>query len=244
MQVNLTAFNLQTGVGPTSPPYDFFATGGGFSNYFTPPSYQQEAVSNYLSAHNDLPYYIANAKASNIGENGGVYNRAGRGYPDVAANGAFLLTYVNLTQGTFFGTSLASPIFGSVITLINEERTVAGKGTCRPENRLQIARLLTLLSLLFRADWLREPGVVRSPVRVERHHQWLQSQLWILGLRNRCRMGSCDRYTTRHSIRGPANQFLCQALVLQIIPRSVPKMMLCWGLANNTQMLELFMSLP
>jgi tripeptidyl-peptidase-1 len=26
MQVNLTAFNIQTGSGPTSPPYDFFAS--------------------------------------------------------------------------------------------------------------------------------------------------------------------------------------------------------------------------
>ena len=101
---------------------------GGFSNYFTPPSYQQSAVSKYLASHNTLPYYTANAAASNIGANGVVYNRAGRGYPDVAANGAFLLTYVNQTQGTFFGTSLASPIFASVITLINEERTAAGKG--------------------------------------------------------------------------------------------------------------------
>jgi tripeptidyl-peptidase-1 len=96
---------------------------------FTPPSYQAAAVSNYFAEHDpDLPYYVANSDASNVGVNGGVYNRAGRGYPDVSANGAFLLTYVNLTQGTFFGTSLASPIFGSVLTLLNEERTVAGKG--------------------------------------------------------------------------------------------------------------------
>jgi tripeptidyl-peptidase-1 len=78
---------------------------GGFSNYYTPPSYQQKAVSEYLANHNTLPYYIANAHASNIGENGGVYNRAGRGYPDVSANGAYLLVYNNLTQETFFGTS-------------------------------------------------------------------------------------------------------------------------------------------
>lgn len=129
MQVNLTAFNLVTGTGPTSAPYDFFATGGGFSNISTPPSYQAAAVSNYFSEHDHgLQYHIANAEATNIGANGGVYNRAGRGYPDVSANGAFLLTYVNLTQGTFFGTSLSSPIFGSILTLINEERTAVGKG--------------------------------------------------------------------------------------------------------------------
>lgn len=47
---------------------------------------------------------------------------------DVSANGAYLLQYNNLTQLTYFGTSLSSPIFGSVITLINEERNAAGKG--------------------------------------------------------------------------------------------------------------------
>jgi hypothetical protein len=131
MQVNLTAFNLQTGVGPTSEPYDFFATGGGFSNYFTPAPFQASAVEEYLKKdlpYQSLPYYKVNSDASNIGENGGVYNRIGRGYPDVSANGAFLLTFVNQTEGTFFGTSLASPIFGAVVTLLNEARSLVGKG--------------------------------------------------------------------------------------------------------------------
>ena len=128
MQVNLTAFNIQTGAGPTTAPYDFFATGGGFSNYFSPPKYQAAAVANYLAKHSPpVKSYVANADASNIGANGGVYNRAGRGYPDVSANGAFLLTFVNLTEATYFGTSLASPIFGAVITLLNEERRQANK---------------------------------------------------------------------------------------------------------------------
>jgi tripeptidyl-peptidase I len=85
-------------------------------------------VKNYLAKYSpDVPSYVANADASNVGV-GGVYNRAGRGFPDVSANGAFLEAYNNLTLGHWFGTSLASPIFGSVITLINEERTAAGKG--------------------------------------------------------------------------------------------------------------------
>lgn len=100
----------------------------GFSNYYSTPSYQAAAVSAYLASHNTLPYYIANSVGSNIGENGGVYNRGGRGFPDVSANGAFLLSYNNLTRGNWFGTSLSSPIFGSVLTLLNEERTAIGKG--------------------------------------------------------------------------------------------------------------------
>lgn len=84
--MNLTAFNIETNTpGPTSPPYDFFGSGGGFSNYFAPPSYQAEAVARYLTEYTpSVPHYTVNADASNIGENGGVYNIAGRGYPDVA----------------------------------------------------------------------------------------------------------------------------------------------------------------
>ncbi|TVY14727.1 Aorsin [Lachnellula arida] len=131
MQVDIAAFNLATGDGPTSPPLRFFATGGGFSNYFPIPSYQAHEVCQYFKKDlplQSLPYYEINANATNIGQNGGVYNRLGRGYPDVSANGAFLLTFLNLTERKFFGTSLAAPIFGSVITLINEERSVIGKG--------------------------------------------------------------------------------------------------------------------
>lgn len=143
MQVNLTALNLAIGL-PAPAPLAYFATGGGFSNYFTAPTYQQQAVSSYLASHDDLPYYVANARASNIGENGGVYNRAGRGYPDVSANGAYLLAFVNRTQGQWFGTSLSSPIFGSVLTLINEERTAAGKGMPPPTDREPASRVRPL----------------------------------------------------------------------------------------------------
>ena len=175
MQVNLTAFNIATGAGPTTPPYDFFATGGGFSNIFTPPSYQAAAVSGYLAKHNpDLPYYIANADASNVGANGGVYNRAGRGYPDVSANGAFLLTYVNQTQGTFFGTSLASPIFGSVLTLLNEERTLLGKGPVGFVNPVLYERKYRYLPPTM-LDRVTEYAF-RS-ICAKRYYQWLESKL-------------------------------------------------------------------
>ena len=186
MQVNLTAFNLITGTGPTDPPYDFFATSGGFSNYFTPPSYQAADVANYLSLDlpfQSLPYYEANADASNIGQNGGVYNRAGRGYPDVSANGAFLLTYVNLTQGTFFGTSLSSPIFGAVITLLNEERTVAGKGPIGFINPALYASKWFLLDKIHRSHVLtrdEDPSVLNDITNgsSEFKSKMLQGQLY------------------------------------------------------------------
>ena len=42
--------------------------------------------------------------------------------------GAYLNVYNNGTLELIFGTSLASPIFASVLTLLNEERTAVGKG--------------------------------------------------------------------------------------------------------------------
>ncbi|KAF2722006.1 serine endopeptidase [Polychaeton citri CBS 116435] len=118
---------MQTPLGPG--PLQYFASAGGFSNYFSAPSYQKKAVSSYFS-NNDPghPYYTANADASNVGADGGIYNRAGRGYPDVSANGANFRMYNNLTDEHWFGTSLAAPLWAAVATLINEERTLAGKG--------------------------------------------------------------------------------------------------------------------
>ncbi|TKA73170.1 hypothetical protein B0A55_07398 [Friedmanniomyces simplex] len=74
------------------------------------------------------PYYVANADTSNIGANGGIYNWAGRGYPDVSANGANYRMFTNLTDYHYYGTSLAAPLWASVATLINEDRALAGKG--------------------------------------------------------------------------------------------------------------------
>jgi tripeptidyl-peptidase-1 len=111
-----------------------FSTAGGFSNYFSRPSFQDKAVNTYFAEH-DPGYksYKFNGVdfenfVNDIGANGGVYNRIGRGYPDVSANGLnFPIIYDGdkIREG---GTSQAAPIWGSVITLINEKRTEAGKG--------------------------------------------------------------------------------------------------------------------
>lgn len=64
-----------------------FGSGGGFSNIYPIPNYQSAAVSNYLNNHK--PPYIAYSGTNNenIGAGGGIYNSAGRGYPDVSAVG-------------------------------------------------------------------------------------------------------------------------------------------------------------
>jgi tripeptidyl-peptidase I len=49
----------------------------------------------------------------------GLYNRIGRAYPDVSANGANLRAYTNGIDYHWYGTSLASPLFASVLTLVS-----------------------------------------------------------------------------------------------------------------------------
>lgn len=92
-------------------------SGGGFSNVFPLPSYQASAVASYFANHK--PPYTATQ-----------YNNSQkvRGYPDVAANGANYVVAVDGSLSLIYGTSASSPTFGSIITLINEQRANAGKG--------------------------------------------------------------------------------------------------------------------
>jgi tripeptidyl-peptidase-1 len=91
-------------------------SGGGFSNVFPMPSYQSSAVASYFSSHK--PSYSATQ-----------YNNSEtvRGYPDVAANGANFVVALDGSLVLLYGTSCSAPTFGSVITLINEQRVSAGK---------------------------------------------------------------------------------------------------------------------
>lgn len=105
-----------------------FTSAGGFANYEPTPDYQSDAVGTYLS--NYAPGYptYEYSDSSSITGSDGLYNRAGRGIPDVSANGANFMTFVGGVENAMYGTSLAAPIWGSMLTLINEERTSQGKG--------------------------------------------------------------------------------------------------------------------
>ncbi|KAL1882045.1 hypothetical protein VTK73DRAFT_2759 [Phialemonium thermophilum] len=102
--------------GPESACQDVIFSGGGFSNVFPIPSYQQKAIADYFA--NSAPPYDADRfnNSKNV-----------RGYPDVAANGANYVTAVNGKFSLSFGTSASAPTFGAIINLINEERIAAGK---------------------------------------------------------------------------------------------------------------------
>lgn len=91
-------------------------SGGGFSNVFEIPSYQEAAVAAYLATY--PPPYSA-----------GLYNSSGRAraFPDVSANGANYVVAVDGDFGLVYGTSASSPTVGGIITLINNELVAAGK---------------------------------------------------------------------------------------------------------------------
>ncbi|KAJ3985230.1 family S53 protease [Lentinula detonsa] len=89
-------------------------SGGGFSNYFSRPSYQDTVVSSYLSS-------IGSAHE-------GLYNSSGgRAVPDVAAQGENIPIISNGQHVLEEGTSASSPIFASVISLIDDKLIAAGK---------------------------------------------------------------------------------------------------------------------
>ncbi|KAI3577767.1 peptidase S8/S53 domain-containing protein [Fusarium oxysporum f. sp. albedinis] len=111
-----------------------YTSGGGFSTIYSIPSYQKAALDKYYMHHDPgYKYFSALYNATHngtvpIGANGGIYNRIGRGMPDVSAISQDIATYVGGEYGLISGTSAATPLFASIVTLINEQRLKAGKG--------------------------------------------------------------------------------------------------------------------
>ena len=81
-------------------------SGGGFSNIFSRPSYQDTAVSTYLNK---------------LGKtNAGLFNSTGRGFPDIATQAqSFQIIRAGKTVSVS-GTSAASPTVGSLVALLND----------------------------------------------------------------------------------------------------------------------------
>ncbi|KAF9480336.1 subtilisin-like protein [Pholiota conissans] len=79
---------------------------GGFSNIFPRPSYQDDAVTQYLNILGDI--------------NTGLFNASGRAYPDVSAQSVGLQVVVDNATESVDGTSCSSPIFASVIASLND----------------------------------------------------------------------------------------------------------------------------
>jgi tripeptidyl-peptidase-1 len=90
-----------------------FFSSGGFSNYWKRPSYQDDAIKAYLH---------------HVGEkNKPYFNRHGRGFPDVAAQGFGFRVYDKGVLKSYQGTSASAPAFAGVVALLNDARLRAKK---------------------------------------------------------------------------------------------------------------------
>ncbi|KAH9169553.1 subtilisin-like protein [Lactarius sanguifluus] len=88
-------------------------SGGGFSDYFKRPTYQEEAVSTFLQ---DLGNQYQ-----------GLYNASGRGIPDIAAQAFGFRIFLNGKEREVGGTSVATPTVAGVISLLNDWLILTGQ---------------------------------------------------------------------------------------------------------------------
>ncbi|KAH3732962.1 tripeptidyl peptidase I precursor [Pelomyxa schiedti] len=89
-------------------------TGGGFSQYFVAPKWQDNAIKAYLDKAPQLPPLSA-------------FNSKGRAYPDVSMMGHNYVVNIGGNWYQVSGSSASSPVFAALVTLINGERIKQGK---------------------------------------------------------------------------------------------------------------------
>ncbi|KAK8914948.1 Tripeptidyl-peptidase [Metarhizium anisopliae BRIP 53293] len=124
-----------TSVGGTvgfSPESAWKGSSGGFSRYFSRPSYQDATVSRYMDmvASETYAYY------------GKYTNWNGRAFPDVAAHSLspdFQVVYRGLVAMSG-GTSASAPVWAGIVALLNDARLRAGKPVLGWLNPLLYAR--------------------------------------------------------------------------------------------------------
>ncbi|KAH8983112.1 subtilisin-like protein [Lactarius akahatsu] len=88
-------------------------SGGGFSDHFSRPVYQDVAVSAFLE-HQGTQY-------------AGLYNPEGRGIPDIAAQALKLITFVRNIGIFVDGTSCSTPTVAGIISLLNDYLITNGR---------------------------------------------------------------------------------------------------------------------
>lgn len=94
-------------------PLNNFSSGGGFSNYFVRPPYQNKIVPPYVKDLN--------------GSYDGLYNKNGRAYPDISAQGRGYAVVWNGLDVNVDGTSASAPTVASILSLVNDARLAEGK---------------------------------------------------------------------------------------------------------------------
>ncbi|KAF4120000.1 putative serine esterase (DUF676) [Geosmithia morbida] len=105
-----------TAVGATegnSPETAVYFTGGGFSNLWARPAWQDDVVKSYLDVHGQ--------------EWSAYYNSSGRAYPDVAAFGLGHKTVNHGEVEDGGGTSASTPVVAAIVARLNNERFLRGQ---------------------------------------------------------------------------------------------------------------------
>ncbi|KAA8650204.1 hypothetical protein EYZ11_003919 [Aspergillus tanneri] len=101
------------GTTKTNPEQAVYFSSGGFSDVWKRPSYQEKAVSDYLDTLGDRFH--------------GLYDPAGRAFPDVAFQGQAFTIYDKGSAHGVSGTSCSSPGFAALVALLNDARLRNGK---------------------------------------------------------------------------------------------------------------------
>ncbi|KAI0718420.1 subtilisin-like protein [Cerioporus squamosus] len=105
------------GTAGSSPETAWEGSSGGFSNYYSAPSYQSSAVKEYLSKLALSPAAVSTA---------GRFNSTGRGFPDISAKADDFRVWES-SIASIWGTSASAPTFASIVALINDRLAEAGK---------------------------------------------------------------------------------------------------------------------
>ncbi|KAI0833489.1 subtilisin-like protein [Trametes gibbosa] len=92
-----------------------FGSGGGFSNVFPRPAFQERQVARYLAQLGDRV-------------DPSLFNSSGRAIPDVSANGLPTAIVVGGNFTLSGGTSASTPIFAAILAGVNDARLAHGKG--------------------------------------------------------------------------------------------------------------------
>jgi tripeptidyl-peptidase I len=88
-------------------------SGGGFSMYFSRPSWQSTVVEDYLKNTSFSPGYNPN----------------GRGYPDISLIGTNYQIMLYSTIQSVYGTSASTPVLAAWVSLVNSKRSREGKSS-------------------------------------------------------------------------------------------------------------------
>ena len=92
-------------------------SGGGFSTYYTAPSFQESMIKNY---------FIEVTNADQVPYHG--YG-SGRGYPDISIAGSLYMTTIGKRIYLISGTSASTPTLAGMFSTINAARHNVGKGS-------------------------------------------------------------------------------------------------------------------